>query len=136
MPPPTVDEILKEWWGWDDTVGSEFRAPLPVTPRFGFCGRPGGGICPIVNMPPYFLARRFRDHMDVMLCDGSGKRARYYEGSDAEQHLYVGTDQVPYEWREPIASALNEIGRRWPGVPLLFRPEPDVDEKVLGAADA
>jgi len=124
------DRPLKDWlWGWHKSgMGHmEFRAPLPPTEDFPVVTDRIEGV----DLPPYFLARPFsRDEqeIDVMLCDGGGPRASYDpEKRNRSQYVYVGGDNVPEEWKEPVLAAMRQIGDHWPGIPLKLKPRPDED---------
>lgn len=117
MPQSEPKQLPDGYWGWDKT---EFRAPLPPTEQFGIVNRSPG-----YDHPPYLLARPCRGGMDVMLLTGYGVRPCL--SLALGNYMYVGDSVVPEAWKEPIAKALAEIGRRRPNAVLLFQPTEDVD---------
>ena len=120
---------LADTWGfisWDgETVN--FRAPLPVLPEHPLMERDDLDE----PHPPYLVAGvdwLLPGAVNVMLCDGRGWRAGVGQAETPPgyaEYIYADGDNLPPEWVEPVAKALEEIRAHWPGKTLRFRPEED-----------
>ncbi len=141
MPQRTAEQVLADcFWGWQPGMGGEsFHMPLLPTDRFPRLSRGCGNIGGVtgVQMPPYLAAEVDGGLVHVNLWEGDGRRVGYdRQDYDASAFIYADSVDMPEEWKQPIAEALEEIREHCPGVPLVFRPEPDVDQKALESADA
>lgn len=124
------------FWGILDDGG--YRVPLPETkqfPRYRWSDRlrrnGARGWLAGVSVPPYLVATPNvyeDDHVDVMLCFGSGYRANTSgnptdpEATPDNEWIYADGDNVPEEWREPIRQAIEKVRELWPGKPIRYRP--------------
>jgi hypothetical protein len=142
-PRPEPPKTLSERWGFKRAhkagpwYNDSFSAPLPVVENHPARQRAdlGEPHPPYItawpaerSRPPDYDPEPIPDAVSVMLCDGNGERAteggRGYRGGD-EPWIYADGDNVPEEWKTPIAEALRVICAIWPGKRLLFRDEDD-----------
>lgn len=114
---------LAATWGWQKESDDGpfyvacFRAPLPPTAEHP--AMPHDYVD--APHPPYITAGRDGDAVYVMLCEGNGWRAGYSGDPFDSPWIYADSDNLPPEWREPVAAALVEIRSRWPDSPLIYR---------------
>lgn len=98
----------------------EFRRPLPPTGTHPERTRAHDGR----TIPPYFAAWQCSGGVAVMLCEGNGWRATA-DGQGVREGetpwLYADSDDVPAEWKEPVARMLAEVNAKWPGLPVEYR---------------
>lgn len=111
-------------WGFDTGCG-DYRAPLPIVGVHTARERKGLDE----PHPPYIVASKAgRWDIFVMLCDGDGWRATEdgtgQKDKGKEDWIYADGDNVPEEWKEPIAEALRAIRQHWRGRRLHFRDNP------------
>ena len=130
---PKAEDILNEgFWGWQTTPeGTAYRVRLPPMKAFPLVSRTIGrhGFVVAAMMPPYLVAALIPGGIDVMLCIGSGGRARL-PGIGEAHWVYADGPYVPEEWRPIIAGALEEISGYWPDKRFIFQPFPDFDPMV------
>jgi|SRR3990167_3471428 len=129
--------LAESWWGIRpayDRPEKEFCAPLPPTAQYPLMWRKCGKLLvdglelTELEMPPYVTAaldRWGQPGLHVDLWEGDGFRVGYGDrehGGDAADFIYADSENLPEEWKEPIAKALEEIRAHWPDKEILFRP--------------
>lgn len=134
MPTPNAEEMLKEgFWGWQTTPeGTAYRVRLPPTKAFPLVPRKISrhGLTVGVLMPPYLVAGLIPQGIDVMVCIGSGSRAKLPGAGEHPHWVYADGPYVPEEWKPIIDAALEELSEHWPNRMLIYRPFPDFDPTV------
>lgn len=127
----TPEEILERgFWGWQERDdwpegGREaFRAPLPPTPDHPVVTRRCGNIDGVteIPIPPYIAAAVERGVLHVDIYGGSGWRAGYDPEAGEESEFIYADGDLPEEWVEPVAAAMEEIRTHWPDMEPAFRP--------------
>lgn len=129
-----VDQLM---WGfqhtsWSAKSDSVFRAPLPVLaahPNHERSFEPSSfGLWAWVKMPPYICAAVESDGLHVDLWEADGWRASENpsDATDQRRWIYADGENVPEEWKQPIADALVLVKEHWPGQEPLFRPPPEL----------
>lgn len=142
-----AEQVLKEgYWGFQkvswggEASANVFRTPLPPTEQCPRVSRPCGNIDGVrtLLMPPYVCADLDQNgNVDVMICGGDGWRASHDSEQkdprqrDPEQWIYADGDDLPEEWKAPLAEALEKIRAFWSGKTLVFRHDDVLSHEQL-----
>ena len=111
---------LENFWGWGGNP-PELRVALPPTELYPEETRLHGLV-----LPPYIATWQRGDKIEIDLWEGRGCRVGLdHETEDASQCIYADSDNLPDEWKEPVAKAIAEIQEKYPRSRLVYRPELD-----------
>jgi len=105
-------------WGFDIEFDS-YRAPLPVIEGFPELER-GKIDGKVLMLPAYLLARVDGGSVNLMICAGTGHQAQI-----SGEWVYADSANVPEEWKDPIAKAIEEVRAHWPSKAILLRDTRD-----------